>query len=576
MGSRSPTRGDVMKQSAALLMLGLAVLVLDERAARGQADDLSAWRGRTGWKGPIEEWYWLIGNPRRIGPDFFYGDDPFIDLAVRPNAHNRRLLYDIKPPRLAYRPGTHPVLEEVVREVTRNCTTDAQRAEALLQWVHHMRTDPKGEKGRFVPRLPAQLPEDPTAPEHILKNGGGSCEWVTRLFVSLAQVAGIPARLVMRRVHTQAEVCLDGKWVSCCPLMGDHGERFLNQPPGKFAGKPALEVYDLADSKQEFALARHYLGEQRKVQWLELKPAVKEGKPRSPLPAGQPVLAASFGEEPLPLKPIPQPGPPEPLYMVPPRWSVKQGRARIDFAPGLFFHLNQAVAGEERWRDVGVAVTLWREPRPREAPGLAGIVYRSRGPNFNAVLLQDERAVLVVRVEDGWKTRVLAAFPWPLARTEPARLYVRCHRELTDVWLDDRYLGRAQGGLWPAGQVGLAAVQTASFDDFRVWLDPPELPAPPAAIEPAMTDDLVVTDVLEWDRFLLDVPLPARRCKPEYSIDNGRTWQTVPADHLLGEVDPRPARIRFRLHRPAGAGDTRLGVEYRVSTALKLVETGRP
>jgi hypothetical protein len=40
--------------------------------------DLSSHRGRTGWKGPIETWYWLFGNPRRIAPDFFFGDDPLV------------------------------------------------------------------------------------------------------------------------------------------------------------------------------------------------------------------------------------------------------------------------------------------------------------------------------------------------------------------------------------------------------------------------------------------------------------------------------------------------------------------
>ena len=222
--------------------------------------DLGAQRGRVGWRGSIEEWYWLIGNPRRIGPNFFFGDDPFIDAAVRVNAQTRPLLYANAPLRLTYEKGKRPVLEEIVRKVTGGCRTDAERAEALLQWVHALRVDAKGEKGRFVPALPAQLPADSNAEEHIVKNGGGSCEWVTRLYVALAQVAGLPARLVMRRVHTQAEVYVDGRWILCCPLMGDHGERFLNQRDRAFAGKSAFDVYDVKDTRQEVAIARYYLG----------------------------------------------------------------------------------------------------------------------------------------------------------------------------------------------------------------------------------------------------------------------------------------------------------------------------
>lgn len=569
-------------QTLLILVMSFALLALESGEAPGQAtpegsqpsdpatgSDLSPHRGRAGWKGPIEEWYWLFGNPRRIGPDFFYGDDPFIDAAVRANGRTRAALYGEEPPRLLYQKGSRPALEEVVREVTKGRTTDAQRALALLQWVHFLRTDPKAEKGRFVPRLPAQLPADLTAPEHVIKNGVGSCEWVTRLFVSLAQVTGIPARLVIRRVHTQAEVYLDGRWVLYCPLMGDRGERFLNQTSGRFAGKSALEVYDAADSKQEVAIARHYLGEQRKTRWLELKPPAAKGEPRSPVPAARPALEDAFNKEPLALKPIPQPGPPEPLHMVPPQWSVREGRARADFAPGLFFHLNQAVAGEERWKDVGVEVTVWREPRAQQAAGVAGVVFRATGQNTNAVLLLDERAVLVVRIEDGWKTRVLAAFPWPLSREGPAKLYVRCQGESADLWIDGRYLGGVQQGLWPAGRVGLAAVQTASFDDLRVWLDPPDPPKPPEPGVVVTTEDLQVADVLEWDRLLLDVPVPARQCQPEYSTDGGKSWHAVPADHILSEADPRPGRIRFRLKLPEGAGTARLGVECRISDALK-------
>lgn len=548
----------------------LIFCVLTSTAAQAQdkgTHDIAAERGRIGWKGPIEEWYWLVGNPRRIAPDFFFGDDPFIDAAMRANPRTRTVLYEGTPPILAYQKGKRPMLEEIVGRVTANSKSDSERVEALLKWVYDLRTDPKAEKGRFAPALPEAMPADPNAEEYLIKNASGSCEWVTRLFVALAQVTGLPARLVMRRIHTQAEVYLEGRWVLVCPLMGDHGERFLNQKPGVFAGKSAMEVYDAKDPRQEIAVAHYYLAEERRVRWLKLSPASGKSGLKNPLPPGKPDLAYSFTDGKLALQPIPQPGPPEPLYMVPPKWSVARNRLRVDFTPGLFFHLNQAVASED-CKDAGIAVTIAREPLGTGAPGLAGVVFRSRGQNYNAVLLQDEHAVLVVRVEDGWKTRVLARFPVPLGRTQAAELCLLCRNDTVRVWLDGRFLGEVSEGLWPVGKVGVAAVQSASFSDFRVWLKAPDTVVAAAPTRVVQSDELRVPDVLEWDRLLLDAPIPPRDCQPEYSTDGGKTWHAVASDHALGEVDPAHARIRFRLKLPADA-PARLGVAYRVSPDLR-------
>lgn len=567
-----------MRNRDLLILLGLvlcsavgSIAHAQPESAKGNKDiavELGAQRGRIGWRGPIEEWYWLIGNPRRIGPNFFFGDDPFIDAAIRVNAQTRSTLYDGTPPALRYQKGKRPVLEEIVARVTAGCKTDAERANALVKWVYALRVDPKAQKGRFAPVLPAQLPANPHAEEHIIKDGAGSCEWVTRLFVALAQVADLPTRLVMRRVHTQAEVYVDGRWLLFCPLMGDHGERFLSQPAGVFAGKSALQVYDAKDTRQEIAIARYYLGEERQTRWLKLDPAPNKGGLKVPLLGAKPDLVPKLELGNEHWQPIAQPGPPEPLYMVSPKWSVAKNRLRVDFAPGLFFHLNQAVAGADDGKDASVFVTVLREPRAQDAAGLAGVVFRSRGQNYNAVLLQDEHSVLVMRIEEGWKTRVLARFPRPLARDGVAHLYVYCQDDTARVWLDDRYLGSVSEGLWPAGKVGVAAVQTASFADFKVWLKPAAPPLPAQSTVMVHSEELRLSDVLEWDRLLLDVPVPSRQCQPEYSIDSGKTWQAVASDHALGEVDPRAGRIRFRFKLPPDSS-ARLGVVYRTSPDLR-------
>jgi hypothetical protein len=576
----------MLKHSPFALLLGTALAFSDHGPVWCQQPakpmlDLSAQRGRTGWKGPLEEWYWLIGNPRRIAPGFWYGADPFTTAALRGNAQTKAALYDTGPARLHYEKGSRPLLEEVAREVAKGCKTDRERAAALLRWVYQMRTEPPGKTKRFVPRLPEQLPAEVDAAEHVIKEGGGSCEWVTRLFIALAQVADLPVRIVLRMVHTQAEVYLDGRWELFDPLMGDHGEKFLNQPAGKFAGKSALDIYKSSDAKEEFAIARTFLGEQRQRHWLDLKPA--PGKPQRPFegPLGKPALGETFAGAALPLKPVPPPPPPTNLFMTHGKWLVKEGRARVEFAKGYFFHLSQAVTGEENWKDVGIGAAIWRDakapspltPLPQGegigVRGLAGVVFRARGQNYNAALLADEDAVVVLRIEDGWKVRVLGWFPFPLTGEGPTKLYVDCRGDSAAVWLDGRCLGQVQQGLWPEGRVGLAAVQTASFDDFKVWLKPAAPPAQPAAKMLAATEDFSVADVLEWDRLLLDVPVPAAQCQPEYSIDAGKTWQSVPADHRLNEVDTRPGRIRFRLRLPPDAGAVRLGVAYRNSKALR-------
>ena len=254
---------------------------------------------------------------------------------------------------------------------------------------------------------------------------------------------------------------------------------------------------------------------------------------------------------------------------------VEPGHARATVTQGdLTVHAGSWAfcPGEERsghdWKDVGVFVTLQREPRAQDAAGLAGVVFRSRGQNYNAALLQDEHAVLVVRIEDGWKTRVLARFPRPLARDGAARLYVSCQKNTAHVWLDDRFLGSVSEGLWPAGKIGVVSVQTASFADFKVWLKAPVADAPGSSSVAVQSEDLRGPDVLEWDRLLLDVPVPARQCQAEYSIDGGKTWHAVANDHGLGEVDPRAGRIRFRFKLPPDTS-ARLGVEYRTSPDMR-------
>jgi len=118
---------------------------------------------------------------------------------------------------LNYKPGTYPVLEAYIEELTTPDMTDKQKVIALAQSMHYYLP-------KKYPKVPVFLYNE--SDEHTLLKGGGHCSCRARLLTALCQIMGIHARPIMQWAwtdrekdadkilggHTVAEVFLDGEW----------------------------------------------------------------------------------------------------------------------------------------------------------------------------------------------------------------------------------------------------------------------------------------------------------------------------------------------------------------------------
>ena len=133
---------------------------------------------------------------------------------------------EYSPARADYIPGTRPLLEQIVAAVCHDCRGDAAIAKALVRWrranIQHIGVCGLGTE------------------EEILLGGYSMCHDASRTLVTLCQVAGLGARLVIGLNektgggHTLTEICIDGKWAifdpsPCMPFA------FLELPDGSLA-----------------------------------------------------------------------------------------------------------------------------------------------------------------------------------------------------------------------------------------------------------------------------------------------------------------------------------------------------
>ena len=120
------------------------------------------------------------------------------------------LYSDYTPTRSRYEPGTRPKLERFVAVAVGDETSDAGKAALILDrvWRHLI----------WPHAIPGALREVGGTEEDILDRGHAYCNEASRVFVTLAQVAGIPARMTFhwtadgRAGHSLAEAFVDGKW----------------------------------------------------------------------------------------------------------------------------------------------------------------------------------------------------------------------------------------------------------------------------------------------------------------------------------------------------------------------------
>lgn len=142
----------------------------------------------------------------------------------------REALY-MKPEPVKYKRGMRPILDKIVDEVTRDKTTEQDKAIAIMAYIRDLK-DKVGGRDYFYGGTE----------EELIKKGERYCERVARLMTALLEVAGIPARIVFHMVgHLTCEAYVDGKWAYFDPRFG----LFYLDKEGR-----ALSVAEIADDPE--------------------------------------------------------------------------------------------------------------------------------------------------------------------------------------------------------------------------------------------------------------------------------------------------------------------------------------
>lgn len=169
--------------------------------------ELAKFRGCTGLPTNYEAWKKAI--PYRPGEIDY--ELPAVRM-IRLTPETADYAYsDYSPTSPHYEPGTHPKLEQVVKVAVGNASTDRDKAIRLLDWTWRKCIWPHG--------IHREVRAVGGAEEDILDRG--YCNELSRVFVTLCQVAGVAARITFhwtadsRAGHSCAEAWLDGKWVLC-------------------------------------------------------------------------------------------------------------------------------------------------------------------------------------------------------------------------------------------------------------------------------------------------------------------------------------------------------------------------
>ena len=129
-------------------------------------------------------------------------------------------LYRVYAPiRASYAAGSRPELEDVVRRATSQARTPEEKALALMRFCRDVHQE--------VGREPSH--EDYVyggTEEELIAKGEWLCEGLSRLYVALCEVAGIPGRIVYHVIggHVTAEVFV-GTWAYVDPRMGVYFRR---------------------------------------------------------------------------------------------------------------------------------------------------------------------------------------------------------------------------------------------------------------------------------------------------------------------------------------------------------------
>jgi len=140
-------------------------------------------------------------------------DVQIIDGQLGLCARTAEFLYSrFTPPEIRYVRGSRPMLEAAVAEVVRPGMSGREKSLAIMRRCRDNR-----DRGLARPDLFCGGTE-----EELLKRGAIMCNEISRVFICLCQVAGMPARVFSSHIsgHMMAEVFADGKWAWVDPLFG--------------------------------------------------------------------------------------------------------------------------------------------------------------------------------------------------------------------------------------------------------------------------------------------------------------------------------------------------------------------
>lgn len=169
--------------------------------------------------------------------------------AINWNPQTAEYLYtQYTPLTVNYIPGTLPTYERVSAKYTVGCTTDTDKALALLTKAmpavcKHPTMPPRGDPTRADRNL-----DD----EALLKSGNAWCNEQARIFIRLCQVNGIQARMVhlIGQHHTIAEFNADGRWA-----LADASSFFV--APGKDGKLLSMaDCHDQGEGQHYYAIAK--------------------------------------------------------------------------------------------------------------------------------------------------------------------------------------------------------------------------------------------------------------------------------------------------------------------------------
>lgn len=225
------------------------------------ARELAKYRGCSGL--PIDTAAWKRAIPYRPGEIDY--DQPARQM-IRLTPETAEYLYsEYTPLKTRYETGSRPKLERIVEMTTSRMKTDREQTLALLEWSYR--------RASFPGSIRQDLRVVGGTEEGLVDRGFAYCNETSRVFVTLCQIAGVPARMTFhwtadgRFGHSLAEAHYDGKWQFCDPQINVAGSsvpeakancwdmmrtKSIQEAFARFVTRRQLRMLGLADPEMRY------------------------------------------------------------------------------------------------------------------------------------------------------------------------------------------------------------------------------------------------------------------------------------------------------------------------------------